>query len=48
VPAFIADSKYHEPNGTKFENLIPSETVYTIWIGTNEYVESSKSTTGIM
>lgn len=36
VPAFIADSKYIEPNGSKFMINPPDETVYIIWIGTND------------
>jgi hypothetical protein len=36
VPAFIADSKYVEPNGTKFLDIPADETVYSIWIGTND------------
>lgn len=36
VPAFIADSKYVEPDGTKFVIDPQEETVYTIWIGTND------------
>ncbi|KAI9654547.1 MAG: hypothetical protein M1821_006637 [Bathelium mastoideum] len=35
IPAFIADSHYVE-NGTKFLDLPTDETVYTIWIGTND------------
>ncbi|WPB01764.1 uncharacterized protein RHO25_006396 [Cercospora beticola] len=36
VPAFIADSEYVEPNGDKFMINPPDETVYSIWIGTND------------
>ncbi|KAL1966150.1 hypothetical protein VTN77DRAFT_4702 [Rasamsonia byssochlamydoides] len=36
VPAYIADSKYITPNGTRFLNILPQETVYSIWIGTND------------
>ncbi|KAF2002375.1 carbohydrate esterase family 16 protein [Amniculicola lignicola CBS 123094] len=36
VPAFIADSKYHSPNGTKFFQGTSKDTVYAIWIGTND------------
>ena len=36
VPAFIADSKYKAPNGTKFFTGKPDSTVYAIWIGTND------------
>lgn len=36
LPAFIADSKYSNPNGTKFFAGKASSTVYAIWIGTND------------
>nr|POF00943.1 acetylesterase [Quercus suber] len=36
VPAFIADSSYVTPNGTKFFVGQPESTVYTMWIGTND------------
>ncbi|CAE7174737.1 hypothetical protein P3342_007831 [Pyrenophora teres f. teres] len=36
VPAFIADSKATNPNGTKFFTGNESSTVYAIWIGTND------------
>ena len=36
VPAFIADSQYVEPNGTKFLDIPSDETVYAIWDGTND------------
>lgn len=36
LPAFIADSKYTSPNGTKFFTGTPEDTVYAIWIGTND------------
>ncbi|KAH8709958.1 GDSL lipase/esterase [Phaeosphaeriaceae sp. PMI808] len=36
LPAFIADSKYQRPNGTKFFSGKPDNTVYAIWIGTND------------
>ncbi|EUC36596.1 carbohydrate esterase family 16 protein [Bipolaris victoriae FI3] len=36
VPAFIADSKYVNPNGTKFFTGKASDTAYAIWIGTND------------
>jgi len=36
LPAFIADSKYRRPNGTKFFSGKPDNTVYAIWIGTND------------
>jgi hypothetical protein len=36
VPAYIADSKYITPNGTKFMDIGQNETVYAIWIGTND------------
>jgi hypothetical protein len=35
VPAFLADSKYRA-NGKKFLNIPSWETVYSIWIGTND------------
>ena len=36
VPAYIADSKYVEADGTKFLIAPRDETVYSIWIGTND------------
>lgn len=36
LPAFIADSKYRAPNGTAFFSGKPHDTVYAIWIGTND------------
>ncbi|EME38434.1 carbohydrate esterase family 16 protein [Dothistroma septosporum NZE10] len=36
VPAYIADSKHIESNGTKFLTEPQDETVYSIWIGTND------------
>jgi hypothetical protein len=38
VPAYLADSKYIVPNthGQKFLNIPSGETVYSIWIGTND------------
>ncbi|KAK4499334.1 hypothetical protein PRZ48_009847 [Zasmidium cellare] len=36
IPAYLADAKYVEPNGAKFVINPPDETVYTIWIGTND------------
>ena len=36
VPAYIADSQYIEPNGTKFMADPAGSTVYSIWIGTND------------
>ncbi|KAL6710943.1 hypothetical protein ACN47E_006818 [Coniothyrium glycines] len=36
VPAFVADSKYRRPNGTKFFTGKADSTVYAIWIGTND------------
>lgn len=36
IPAYIADSEYTEPNGNEFINIGPNETVYAIWIGTND------------
>ncbi|KAF4153949.1 hypothetical protein CNMCM6936_001785 [Aspergillus lentulus] len=35
VPAFLADSK-HKVAGKKFLDIPPRETVYSIWIGTND------------
>ncbi|KAF1992052.1 carbohydrate esterase family 16 protein [Aulographum hederae CBS 113979] len=36
VPAWIADSKYVAPDGTKALDTPQDETVYSMWIGTNE------------
>lgn len=36
VPAYLADANYVSPNGTKFFTGKPSNTVYAIWIGTND------------
>ncbi|KAK5167204.1 uncharacterized protein LTR77_007935 [Saxophila tyrrhenica] len=36
IPAYIADSKYVEKNGTKFMIDPPDETVYAFWDGTND------------
>jgi phospholipase/lecithinase/hemolysin len=36
LPAFLADSKYTKPDGTKFMTNPPDETVYSMWIGTND------------
>lgn len=36
LPAYIADSKYYYPNGTKFMDDPADATVYAIWIGTND------------
>ncbi|KAF2264039.1 hypothetical protein CC78DRAFT_602707 [Lojkania enalia] len=36
LPAFTADSKYRYPNGTKFFKGTARDTVYAIWIGTND------------
>lgn len=36
VPAYIADSKYVTASGQKFLDIPPEETVYSIWIGTND------------
>ena len=36
LPAFIADSKAYNANGTKFFTGKPDSTVYAIWIGTND------------
>ncbi|CZT19571.1 related to GDSL lipase/acylhydrolase family protein [Ramularia collo-cygni] len=36
IPAFIADSQYTGANGTKFMAAPQDETVYSMWIGTND------------
>lgn len=36
IPAYVADSKYVDENGTKFMDNPPDETVYSIFIGTND------------
>lgn len=36
IPAYLADSKYIEPNGTKFMDIQLNETVFAMWIGTND------------
>ncbi|KAK5133805.1 hypothetical protein LTR08_007235 [Meristemomyces frigidus] len=36
LPAYLADSAYHYPNGTKFMTDPVDATVYAIWIGTND------------
>lgn len=36
IPAYIADSKYVYPNGTKFMDDPADETVYSVFIGTND------------
>ncbi|KAF2469692.1 uncharacterized protein BDR25DRAFT_47192 [Lindgomyces ingoldianus] len=36
LPAFIADSQYRLPNGTRFFKGTPHDTAYAIWIGTND------------
>ncbi|TKA54230.1 hypothetical protein B0A49_12900 [Cryomyces minteri] len=36
IPAFIADSKYVEPNGQKYMKNPADSTVYSMWIGTND------------
>ncbi|KAH8705196.1 GDSL lipase/acylhydrolase family protein [Talaromyces proteolyticus] len=36
VPAYTADSKAYTSNGRPFLDIPPSETVYSIWIGTND------------
>lgn len=36
IPAYVADSKYITPSGRRFLNIPPLETVYSIWIGTND------------
>lgn len=35
IPAYVADSKF-TTNGKSFLNIPPSETVYSMWIGTND------------
>jgi hypothetical protein len=36
IPAYVADSKYVYENGTKFLDVPQDETVYSIFIGTND------------
>ncbi|EMC93212.1 carbohydrate esterase family 16 protein [Baudoinia panamericana UAMH 10762] len=36
LPAYLNDSQYYYPNGTKFMNNPSDGTVYAIWIGTND------------
>jgi hypothetical protein len=36
IPAYIADSEYTEPNGKQFLDAPQDETVYAMWIGTND------------
>lgn len=36
LPAYLADSAYIEPNGTRFMLDDPASTVYSFWIGTND------------
>ncbi|KAL4991882.1 hypothetical protein BDW68DRAFT_184544 [Aspergillus falconensis] len=36
IPAYLADSKYVDPSGNKFMDINANETVYAIWIGTND------------
>ncbi|KAI5240155.1 GDSL lipase/acylhydrolase family protein [Aureobasidium subglaciale] len=36
VPAYLADSKYSYPNGTKALNVPVDSTVYSVFIGTND------------
>ena len=36
LPAYLADSAYYYPNGTKFITEPADATVYAIWIGTND------------
>lgn len=36
LPAFIADSQHRSANGTKFFTGTPKDSVYAIWIGTND------------
>ncbi|KAL4884282.1 SGNH hydrolase [Aspergillus karnatakaensis] len=36
LPAYLADSEYVGPDGKKFMDIEADETVYSIWIGTND------------
>ncbi|KAL4806248.1 hypothetical protein BDV18DRAFT_160315 [Aspergillus unguis] len=36
IPAYLNDSKYIDPNGTKFMDIAFDETVFAAWIGTND------------
>ncbi|KAL9079670.1 MAG: hypothetical protein Q9157_001446 [Trypethelium eluteriae] len=36
IPAYIADSQYTYANGTTFLDIPANETVYSMWIGTND------------
>ncbi|KAL5336534.1 GDSL lipase/esterase [Aspergillus crustosus] len=36
IPAYIADSEYVDAAGYRFMDIEPDETVYSIWIGTND------------
>jgi hypothetical protein len=36
VPAFLADSHYITPSGDRFLDIPPDDTVYAMWIGTND------------
>lgn len=41
LPAFLADSAYVSPNGTKFFTGTATDTAYAIWIGTNDLGNSA-------
>ncbi|PWY75035.1 GDSL lipase/acylhydrolase family protein [Aspergillus heteromorphus CBS 117.55] len=36
VPAFTADNNYHLPSGQKFLDIPADETIFALWIGTND------------
>ncbi|RDW74437.1 SGNH/GDSL hydrolase family protein [Aspergillus mulundensis] len=36
IPAYLADTKYVDPDGNKLMDINANETVYAIWIGTND------------
>ncbi|KAL4782193.1 hypothetical protein BJX76DRAFT_349579 [Aspergillus varians] len=36
IPAYLADSNYTDCNGERFMDIHSNETVYSIWIGTND------------
>jgi hypothetical protein len=36
VPAFLADKAYNNKDGTPFLDIPPDNTIYAIWIGTND------------
>jgi hypothetical protein len=41
IPAYLADSEFVDPSGKRFMDIEPNETVYTIWIGTNDLGNSA-------